>query len=159
MRASAVLDQWYALAYGLPSTPWERSARATTASTGALLDQEARPTTAGRGWPVVSHTDDRRPQPKSDSFGGQIHFGMAAPALVTLGETRQEQPTTGGYASLSARSRAVSATDFGSSHVVRIATDTPESGCLIALADHVGQEPPWETVRRPMCSRMRTPQA
>jgi SAM-dependent methyltransferase len=40
MRASAVLDRWYALAYRFPSTPWERAARATTASTGALLDRE-----------------------------------------------------------------------------------------------------------------------
>jgi SAM-dependent methyltransferase len=40
MRASQVLDRWYALAYRFPSTPWERAARATTASTGALLDRE-----------------------------------------------------------------------------------------------------------------------
>ena len=73
MRASAVLDRWYALAYRFPSTPWERSARATTASTGALLDREevdrSRPPgraldlgcgrgfhtaeLAGRGWQAV----------------------------------------------------------------------------------------------------------
>lgn len=40
MRASQVLDRWYAFAYRFPSTPWERSARTTTASTGALLDRE-----------------------------------------------------------------------------------------------------------------------
>ena len=40
MRASQVLDCWYAFAYRFPSTPWERSARATTASTGVLPDRE-----------------------------------------------------------------------------------------------------------------------
>ena len=40
MRASQVLDRWYAFAYRFPSTPWERSARRSTASTGALLDRE-----------------------------------------------------------------------------------------------------------------------
>ncbi|MGB8019713.1 MAG: class I SAM-dependent methyltransferase [Candidatus Nanopelagicales bacterium] len=50
MPASQVLERWYALAYRFPSTPWERAARATTASTGALLDREEtqRPRPLGR---------------------------------------------------------------------------------------------------------------
>jgi SAM-dependent methyltransferase len=40
MRASQVLDRWYAIAYRFPSTPWERAARATTASTVVLLERE-----------------------------------------------------------------------------------------------------------------------
>ena len=40
MRSSEVLDRWYALSYRLPSTPWERAARATVGSTAKLLDRE-----------------------------------------------------------------------------------------------------------------------
>ncbi len=50
MSASQIMDRWYAFAYRFRSTPWERHARATAASTGALLDREqaGRPDPPGR---------------------------------------------------------------------------------------------------------------